>query len=118
MKRNKSFDKNNNVLYMVAVPIGNLQEMTPRALEILKDSDYIFCEDTRNTASLLAKFNIHKELISLREHNESSTSNKAIELLQKGKKVSYVSDAGYPGISDPGYLLVQEIGCHICIPQV
>ncbi len=109
MRRLKSFDKNANVLYMVAVPIGNLKEMTPRALEILKESDYIFCEDTRNTASLLNKFDLRKELISLREHNESSVSNKVIDLLKDGKKISYVSDAGYPGISDPGKILVKKV---------
>ena len=108
MKRNKSFKENSPVLYMIATPIGNLKEMSPLALEILSGCDFVFCEDTRNTKSLLSKFNIHKETISLREHNESSMSNHAISLLLNGKKVVYVSDAGYPAISDPGKILVKK----------
>ena len=109
MIRNKSFTDNHPILYMVATPIGNLKEMSPYALEILSSCDMIFCEDTRNTKSLLLKFDIHKDLYSLREHNESSMSDKVISLLKEGKKVAYVSDAGYPGISDPGKILVKKV---------
>ena len=109
MRRNKSFTDNHPILYMVAVPIGNLKELSPLAIEVLSSSDFIFSEDTRNTKSLLSKFDIHKECFSLREHNESSMSEKAISLLKEGKKISYVSDAGYPGISDPGKILVKKV---------
>ena len=109
MNRTKSFEKKAPILYLVAVPIGNLQEMTERAFSVIKESEVIFCEDTRNTGSLLSHFNIQKKLVSLREHNESSVSEKVIELLGQGKIISYVSDAGYPGISDPGKLLVKKV---------
>lgn len=108
MKRTKSFDNSAPLLYLVATPIGNLGEMSKRALEVLSDMDVIAAEDTRNTYSLLSQFGIKKELFSLREHNEIEASQHLISLLKNGKKVAYVSDAGYPGISDPGYLLVKE----------
>ena len=108
MKRNKSFVSNNNPLYLVATPIGNLKEFSPRALEVVNDTDLVAAEDTRNTHDLLAKFNIKKELYSLREHNEKEASKHIIDLIKKGKKVVYMSDAGYPGISDPGNILVKE----------
>lgn len=107
MLRSKSFDNSQPLLYLVATPIGNLQEISQRALEVFKGMDIIAAEDTRNTFSLLAKYGIKKELFSLREHNEIEASNYLIKLLKEGKKVAYVSDAGYPGISDPGYLLVK-----------
>ena len=106
MIRNKSFN-NGPLLYLVATPIGNLKEISKRALEIFSESDIIAAEDTRNTYSLLANYGIKKELFSLREHNELEASEHLINLIKQGKKVAYVSDAGYPGISDPGYLLVQ-----------
>ena len=107
MTRNKSFDGKRPTLYLIATPIGNLKEMSPRALETISEMDIIAAEDTRNAFSLLANFGIKKELFSLREHNELEASNHLISLIKQGKKVAYVSDAGYPGISDPGYLLVQ-----------
>ena len=107
MFRNKSFDNKIPLLYLVATPIGNLQEMSNRALNVLKEMDVIAAEDTRNTFMLLSQYGIKKELFSLREHNELEASKHVIELLKSGKKVAYVSDAGYPGISDPGYLLVK-----------
>lgn len=107
MKRNKSFD-GSNVLYLVATPIGNLKEFTPRALEVISDADLVAAEDTRNTYSLLANFNIKKPLFSLREHNEKEATNHIVNEVKAGKKVVYVSDAGYPGISDPGQILVEE----------
>ena len=106
MTRNKSFN-NGPLLYLVATPIGNLKEISRRALEVFEDADIIAAEDTRNTYSLLANYSIKKELFSLREHNEIEASNLLIKLMKDGKKIVYVSDAGYPGISDPGYLLVK-----------
>ena len=108
MKRTKSFQDNKPLLYLIATPIGNLSEITERALTILKEMDVVAAEDTRNTYSLLNQYGIKKELFSLREHNENEASSHLIELMKKGKKVAYVSDAGYPGISDPGYLLVKN----------
>ena len=108
MKRNKSFQQDKPLLYLVATPIGNLKEMSPRALEVLQEMDLIAAEDTRNTYTLLSHFGIKKELFSLREHNENEASSHLINLLKQGKKIAYVSDAGYPGISDPGYLLAKN----------
>ena len=108
MKRSKSFESENNLLYLVATPIGNMSEVSERTISILSSVDVIAAEDTRNTGSLLAKLGISKELFSLREHNENEASEHVIELIKSGKKVAYVSDAGYPGISDPGYLLVKN----------
>lgn len=107
MKRNKSFDNSQPLLYLVATPIGNLKEMSSRALDVLNAVDVVAAEDTRNTYLLLSQYGIKKELFSLREHNELEASKHVVELLKTGKKVAYVSDAGYPGISDPGYLLVK-----------
>ena len=107
MYRNKSFDNSKPLLYLVATPIGNLKEMSNRALEVLNMVDVVAAEDTRNTHLLLSQYGIKKELFSLREHNELEASKHVVELLKNGKKVAYVSDAGYPGISDPGYLLVK-----------
>ena len=108
MKRNKSFDQSSPLLYLVATPIGNLGEMSKRALDVLQEMDVVAAEDTRNTHMLLSQYGINKELFSLREHNENEASMHLISLMKKGKKVAYVSDAGYPGISDPGYLLVKN----------
>lgn len=109
MKRNKSFDKNNQLLYLVATPIGNLKEFSSRAIEVVQEADIVAAEDTRNAHDLLSKFNIKKELFSLREHNEKEASQYVINAIKNGKKVVYMSDAGYPGISDPGSLLVKEL---------
>lgn len=109
MIRNKSFDGKRPTLYLIATPIGNLKEMSPRALETISEMDIIAAEDTRNAFSLLTNFGLKKELFSLREHNEVEASKHLLEKIRNGKKVAYMSDAGYPGISDPGYLLVQEM---------
>ena len=109
MKRNKSFTDNKPLLYLVATPIGNLKEFSPRAIEIVNECDVVAAEDTRNAYDLLNKFGIKKELYSLREHNEKEASQHVVDLINNGKKVVYMSDAGYPGISDPGNLLVKEM---------
>ena len=109
MTRSKPFNNTKPVLYLIATPIGNLKEMSPRALEIIAEMDIIAAEDTRNSFSLLNNFGIKKEMFSLREHNEIEASKHLLEKIKEGKKVAYMSDAGYPGISDPGYLLVQEM---------
>ena len=107
MKRIKSFNNTCPVLYLIATPIGNLGEFSPRALETIKEMDLIAAEDTRNTLDLLHKFNIKKPCVSLREHNEKEASLNIVKDIKDGKKVAYMSDAGYPGISDPGYILTQ-----------
>lgn len=105
--RAKSFENTKPLLYLVPTPIGNLDEFSPRALEVIKNADIIACEDTRVTHKLLAFFNISKPLVSLREHNEVEQSNYIISEIKAGKKVAYMSDAGYPCISDPGSRLVK-----------
>ena len=107
MKRIKSFDESHKLLYLIATPIGNLGEFSTRAIEIINDMDLIAAEDTRNTQELLRKFNIKKPTVSLREHNEVEASLNLIKQITAGKKVAYMSDAGYPGISDPGYILTK-----------
>ena len=107
MKRIKSFNNTHPVLYLIATPIGNLGEFSPRAIEIINEMDLVAAEDTRNALDLLHKFNIKKPCISLREHNEVEASNNLVKEIKEGKKVAYMSDAGYPGISDPGYLLTK-----------
>lgn len=105
--RSQNFNSNKPLLYLVATPIGNLSEMSPRAIETLQNADIIACEDTRVTGKLLKFFNISKPLVSLREHNEVSEASKLISRILAGDKVAYASDAGYPCISDPGTKLVQ-----------
>ena len=107
MKRIKSFDGSHNLLYLIATPIGNLGEFSSRAIEVIKEMDFLACEDTRNTKDLLRKFDISKPLVSLREHNEKEMSLYVIKEIKNGKKAAYVSDAGYPAISDPGNILVR-----------
>ncbi len=96
-------------LYLVATPIGNLGDITLRALETLKLVDIIACEDTRHTLTLLNKYEIKKPLISYHKHKEQEGSQKIIELLSQGKNIALVSDAGMPCISDPGSVLVQKL---------
>ena len=97
------------VLYIVGTPIGNLGDITFRAVETLKNADVIACEDTRHTLQLLTHFEIRKPLISCRAQNESIAAQKIISLLEEGKNVAYASDAGTPGISDPGALLAGAV---------
>lgn len=100
--------KENGKLFLVSTPIGNLKDITIRAVETLKDVDIIAAEDTRQTLKLLNHFNISKPLISYYRHNENIRKNELIELLKDGKNIAVVSDAGTPGISDPGEEIVQE----------
>ena len=103
---------------MVATPIGNLKDISFRALETFQEADFIACEDTRHTLGLLTHYEISKPLISCRAVNEAAASEKIVKLLDEGKKIAYASDAGTPAISDPGSILVRtarEAG-HTIIP--
>lgn len=109
MNRQKSFENDKATLYLVATPIGNLNEMTYRAVEILNSVDFIAAEDTRNTIKLLNHFDISTKLISHHEHNIQTSIPKILSLLKENLSIALVSDAGYPAISDPGYELVKEV---------
>ena len=95
-------------LYLVSTPIGNLTDITFRAIEVLKNSDYILCEDTRISKKLLNKYKIRSNLIPNHKFNETKNLKKIIEILKLNKKVSLISDAGTPAISDPGRILIKE----------
>ncbi len=99
---------NNGKLYLVPTPIGNLKDITLRALEILKEADVIAAEDTRQTLKLLNHFDIKKTLISYHMHNEQGKSEEIINRLKNGEKIALVSDAGMPGISDPGSIIIKK----------
>ena len=96
-------------LYVVATPIGNLGDITLRALDILRSADRVAAEDTRVSGQLLAHFNISKPMVSIREHNEREAANKVIAWIAAGDAVAYVSDAGTPAVSDPGARLVTAV---------
>ena len=98
-----------NCLYLVPTPIGNMEDMTYRAVEVLKNSDIIFSEDTRVTTNLFNYFGIKKKLISLHEHNEAVVKEKVVSCLKEGLMVSLVTDRGTPIISDPGYKTVSYV---------
>jgi 16S rRNA (cytidine1402-2'-O)-methyltransferase len=93
-------------LYLVATPIGNLEDITLRALRILKEADQIACEDTRHTQKLLNHYNISKPLVSYHEHNEMTRAPELVMAMEQGQQIALVSDAGMPLVSDPGYRLV------------
>ena len=97
-----------HVLNIVPTPIGNLEDITLRSLDTLKNSDYILCEDTRVSKKLLNKYNIEVQLVSFHSFNEHKTVQKHINQILDGKAVSLISDAGTPSISDPGFLIVRE----------
>src|SRR5437762_13125271 len=95
-------------LYLVATPIGNLEDITLRALRVLDQADLIACEDTRQTQKLLNYFGIRKRMISYHEHNEIGRTQELLGDLQQGARIALVSDAGMPGISDPGSIIIRE----------
>ena len=109
MIRQKSFENENPTLYLVATPIGNLAEMTPRAIEVLREVDIIAAEDTRNTMKLLSHFEISTRCIAHHMHNEYESAKGLLQLLDEGKNVAVVSDAGYPLVSDPGQVVVNMV---------
>lgn len=96
-------------LYIVATPIGNLEDITLRALRVLREVDVIACEDTRHTNMLLSHYDIKKRLIATHSYNEKESSKGILSLLDEGNDIAYCSDAGTPGVSDPGELLVDYI---------
>ncbi len=105
---NSNTNEHKNGLYLVATPIGNLKDISFRSIEVLKNSSYILCEDTRTSKILLHKYKIKSKLISNHKFNEKKNTFKIIELLKSGKLISLISDAGTPSISDPGSILVNE----------
>ena len=117
--RQKSYD-GSPTLYIVPTPIGNLEDITIRALNILKEVDVIFAEDTRTTKQLLNHFDINNRLISSHLYNEEQNEEKEIDYLKQGKNIAIVSDRGTPVISDPGYILVKNAIEHgynvVCLP--
>ena len=107
--RTRSFDNlNDGILYLVATPIGNLSDMTYRAVEILKSVDKIYAEDTRNSIVLLKHYNITTHLESYHEFNQELKTNTIVQEIKNGLKIALISDAGLPVISDPGYKIVKE----------
>lgn len=103
-------------LYLVATPIGNLQDITQRALDTLRSVDVIACEDTRHTRNLLTHFRISNRTVSYHEHNELERAEEFVDRLVRGESIAIVSDAGTPGICDPGFRIVQraiEIGASV-----
>jgi 16S rRNA (cytidine1402-2'-O)-methyltransferase len=101
-------EQHQGILYVVSTPIGNLEDITLRALRVLKEVDLIAAEDTRRTRQLLTHFEIHKPLVSYHEHNRKAREEVLLKKLQEGKKIALVTDAGTPGISDPGEQLVHR----------
>lgn len=112
----RSFQDEKPTLYVVSTPIGNLKDITYRAIEVLNQVDVILCEDTRTSKTLLNTYDIHKPLISFHDHNKTDKSADIISLLEEGKNLAIISDAGTPGINDPGYELISEViekGYHV-----
>ena len=108
IKSQSQIKDNENGLYLVSTPIGNLKDITLRAIETLKRSSHILCEDTRVSRNLLDRYEIKSQLVSNHKFNESKNLNKIINLLKSGEIISLISDAGTPSISDPGAILVNE----------
>jgi len=107
MKLIQNFQNNNSTLYLVATPIGNLEDITLRAIRILKEVDYIFCEDTRHSKTLLDYYDISNKVDSYFEFNKDLKGDKIISLLKAGNNIALITDAGTPGISDPGYEIIK-----------
>jgi 16S rRNA (cytidine1402-2'-O)-methyltransferase len=99
-------------LFVVATPIGNLEDITLRALRVLREANLVACEDTRRTRALLTHFDIHKPTVSYYEHNKLTRGRELLRELAAGRSIALVTDAGTPGISDPGVLLVREARAH------
>ena len=106
---NKEFKKG---LYLVSTPLGNLEDITYRAVDTLKKSNFILCEDTRNSKILLKRYEVKSKLISYHKFNEKKNLSRIIELLKAGSVISIISDAGTPSISDPGVILINECVKH------
>lgn len=104
----KSYD-GNACLYLIPTPIGNLEDITLRALNVLKLVDFILCEDTRETGKLLSKYEIKKKLVSCHEFNEDKISEYVVTELKNGKNIGLVTDQGTPIVSDPGYIVAREV---------
>src|SRR5205085_11364142 len=112
-------NRKNSMLYLVATPIGNLGDITLRALTTLREVDYVASEDTRKTGLLLKHFAIFKPQLAFHEYNEERAGQHIEELLQQGKSIALVTNAGTPGISDPGYTLVRRaIKAHINVTMI
>lgn len=109
MKRQKSFHNDFPTLYLVATPIGNLEDMTFRAVNTLKDVDVVYAEDTRVSGRLLKHFEITTKLNTYHDFNKEMKSGEILNKLREGKNIALISDAGYPLISDPGYYLIREV---------
>ena len=105
---NKKQQKINPGLYVVSTPIGNMEDMTLRAINILKKSDIVLCEDTRRSGKLLSNFKIKNKLMPYHKFNEEKMSNQVVDFIKKNKIISLISDAGTPGVSDPGKILVNK----------
>jgi 16S rRNA (cytidine1402-2'-O)-methyltransferase len=103
-------EKNQGILYIVATPIGNLEDITHRSLKVLRTVDALACEDTRQTRKIFSRYEIPfpKIFFSYHEHNEDSAGKKVLKLLEQGKSIALCTDAGTPGISDPGYRIISE----------
>ncbi len=101
--------KSEAILYLIPTPIGNLDDITIRSLNLLKEVDMVLCEDTRTTGSLLKKYDIKQKLISCHEYNEDKVKYEVVDYLKSGKKIGLVTDQGSPIISDPGFKVVQEV---------
>lgn len=108
MNRQKTYEKENSKLYLVATPIGNIEDITYRAVRILKDVDLIYCEDTRTSFQLLNHYNITTKLKSVHLFNENEISDDIVDKVIKGQNIALISDAGMPIISDPGWIVVRE----------
>ena len=108
MKRQSSFNNDSKTLYLVATPIGNLEDITFRAVNILKEVDMIYCEDKRVSSKLLNHYEISKPLKTYHDHNKVIKSEELINNLKENKNIALISDAGYPLISDPGYYVIRE----------